>query len=313
MTISCDLVQDILPLYHDGICSEDIKRIVEEHLSQCDECKAVLARISDTRVDDSLALERDDVVRHHTQAVKRKSMIVGISIASIMAVPIVVCLIVNLISNHALDWFFIVLTALMTAASLTVVPLIMEERKGLWTLGSFAGSLTLLLLTCCIYTGGDWFAVAMIPILFSLSVLFAPFVIAQIPLKGFASANKGLLAMIVDTILLFAVVIVSGLYGGYTLTTNSIGKCFEESAQRIAPLEITSIRLWGISLYCGRITRMAAYLILLFPHKCYNLKGILERSLLTAVHTAFSFFNASFAAFKNTASNFTGSVAFFNR
>jgi len=100
-------------------------------------------------------------------------------------------------------------------ASLTVVPLIMEERKGLWTLGSFTGSLTLLLLTCCIYTGGDWFAVAMIPILFSLSVLFAPFVIAQIPLKGFASTNKGLLAMIVDTVLLFAVVIVSGLYGGY--------------------------------------------------------------------------------------------------
>lgn len=215
MTISCDLVQDILPLYHDGVCSEDSKRIVEEHLSECDECKAVLARINDTMVDDSLALERNDVVKHHTQAVKRKSMIVGISIASIMAVPIVVCLIVNLISNHALDWFFIVLTALMTAASLTVVPLIMEERKGLWTLGSFAGSLTLLLLTCCLYSGGDWFFVAIIPVLFSLSVLFAPFVLAQIPMRGFASNNKGLLAMAVDTFLLFAVIIVSGLYGGY--------------------------------------------------------------------------------------------------
>lgn len=213
MTISCDLVKDLLPLYHDGVCSGNSKQIVEEHLSECTMCKSLLAKINDTTVDNQLKRERDDVVRHHSQTIKRKSLIAGISIASVMAVPIVVCLIVNLASGRALDWFFIVLTALMTAASLTVVPLIMEERKGLWTLGSFTGSLTLLLLSSCLYSGGDWFFVAIIPVLFGLSILFAPFVVAQIPWKGFASENKGLLVMAADTVLFYAVIIVSGLYG----------------------------------------------------------------------------------------------------
>lgn len=213
MTISCDLVKDLLPLYHDGVCSENSKQIVEEHLLECDICKSLLAKINDTTVDNCLQRERNDVVRQHTKAVKKKSLTAGISIALIMAIPIVVCLIVNLVSGHALDWFFIVLTALMTAASLTVVPLIMEERKGLWTLGSFTVSLTLLLLSSCLYSEGDWFFVAIIPVLFGLSILFAPFVVAQLPLKGFASNNKGLLVMLTDTVLLYAVVIVSGLYG----------------------------------------------------------------------------------------------------
>jgi hypothetical protein len=132
-----------------------------------------------------------------------------------MAIPILVCLIINLATGHALDWFFIVLTSILTLASVTVVPLVMEQRKGLWTLGTFTGSLTLLLLTCCIYSRGDWFFVAVIPVLFGLSVLFAPFVARALPLKGFAAQNKGLLVMMIDTVLLFAIVAVSGLYGGY--------------------------------------------------------------------------------------------------
>lgn len=213
MTISCDLVKDLLPLYHDGICSENSKQLVEEHLSECGNCKSILAKIKDTTLDNQLQRERNDVVGHHAQAVKRKSLIAGISIASVMAFPIVVCLIVNIALDNALDWFFIVLTALMTAASLTVVPLIIEERKGLWTLGSFTGSLTLLLLTCCLYSGGDWFFISIISVLLGLSVLFGPYVVIRIPMKGFMASNNGLLVMAVDTILLYAVVIVSGLYG----------------------------------------------------------------------------------------------------
>jgi predicted anti-sigma-YlaC factor YlaD len=222
---SCDVVRDLLPLYHDGVCNASSVRFVEEHLAECEQCREMLEKIKNNAVDNYLVKVRDDVVRHHTQAVRRKFHIVGISLAAVAAVPVVVSLIVNLAVGRALDWFFIVLTSLMVFASLTVVPLVSEKNRGMRTLGSFAVSLTLLLLTCAIYTGGDWFFMAIIPVLFGLSVLFAPFIISQLPLKGFAAKHKGLLAMCVNTVLLFAVIIISGLYAGH-----SIGSIYWQSA-----------------------------------------------------------------------------------
>lgn len=38
-----DIVQDLLPLYHDGVCSEKSRAAVEEHLKACETCRAALA------------------------------------------------------------------------------------------------------------------------------------------------------------------------------------------------------------------------------------------------------------------------------
>lgn len=38
-SITCDVVQDLLPLYQDDCCSEQSKKIVVEHLSECEICK----------------------------------------------------------------------------------------------------------------------------------------------------------------------------------------------------------------------------------------------------------------------------------
>lgn len=45
--ISCEVIQDMLPLYYDNVCSNDSKRMVEEHLSYCDNCKMELEKIQD--------------------------------------------------------------------------------------------------------------------------------------------------------------------------------------------------------------------------------------------------------------------------
>lgn len=47
MNISCDIIKDLLPLYHDDVCSDDSKRTVEEHLSHCENCRAELAAMDD--------------------------------------------------------------------------------------------------------------------------------------------------------------------------------------------------------------------------------------------------------------------------
>lgn len=38
MKISCEVIEDLLPLYHDGVCSGDSRKLVEEHLKTCPKC-----------------------------------------------------------------------------------------------------------------------------------------------------------------------------------------------------------------------------------------------------------------------------------
>ena len=39
MNCSCNVIRDLLPLYYDGVCSEESKTIVDRHLSECESCK----------------------------------------------------------------------------------------------------------------------------------------------------------------------------------------------------------------------------------------------------------------------------------
>ena len=40
MSYSCEMIQDLLPLYLDGVCSEESKKAIEQHLAECSGCKA---------------------------------------------------------------------------------------------------------------------------------------------------------------------------------------------------------------------------------------------------------------------------------
>ena len=46
MKISCKIIEDLLPLYHDGVCSEESKIVVREHLKDCERFKDVLNTIT---------------------------------------------------------------------------------------------------------------------------------------------------------------------------------------------------------------------------------------------------------------------------
>ena len=47
MKISCEIIKDLLPLYHDGVCSNDSRSMVKEHIAYCDTCKAELQALDD--------------------------------------------------------------------------------------------------------------------------------------------------------------------------------------------------------------------------------------------------------------------------
>ncbi len=42
MKLNCKVIEDLLPLYLDDICSEESREIVEEHLKECEECRKLI-------------------------------------------------------------------------------------------------------------------------------------------------------------------------------------------------------------------------------------------------------------------------------
>lgn len=212
MKMNCNVIRDLLPLYADQICSDESKKLVEEHLAECGDCSTLLGQMHSMEVEAHLRAETGDVLRHQASFFKQKSAMIGAVIAGIFMIPILVCLIVNLATGAALDWFFIVLASLVTAASLIVVPLVMPENKLLWTLGTSTASLLLLLGVICIYTQGRWFFIAASSVLLGFSVCFLPFAVCAKPLRGLIGNQKSLTVMTSATLFFGLMMLSIGLY-----------------------------------------------------------------------------------------------------
>ena len=39
--MTCEVIRDLLPLYADGVASQESRALVEEHIRTCDECRAL--------------------------------------------------------------------------------------------------------------------------------------------------------------------------------------------------------------------------------------------------------------------------------
>lgn len=90
MSKQCKIVEDLLPLYHDGVCSDESRQMVEEHISQCEHCRRLLKLIDgelvspDAKDADIKPLEE---ISKTVKKGKKKALITGISLA--LAVMIV--------------------------------------------------------------------------------------------------------------------------------------------------------------------------------------------------------------------------------
>ena len=202
MKNSCDVIRDLLPLYADDACSEASRNLVEEHLAECQDCSCMLRRLRNDEIESGLQKEKQDVIEYGERRFKRRSATVGSTVSGIFMVPILVCLIINLVSGSAMGWFLIVLAAMAVAASLVVVPILVPKDKLFWTFCAFTASLMILLGITCLVSRGNWFWVASSAVLFGLSVLFLPFVIRAKPVqKWVGKTNKALIVLAADAVL----------------------------------------------------------------------------------------------------------------
>lgn len=121
---------------------------------------------------------------------------------------IVTCFICNLAVNHTLSWFFIVLTSVLLAFTVTSMPPLIRKHRGAVTLGAFTVALGLLLMVCNIYTGGNWFFISFVPVLYSFVLIFLPIVLPRLELPAPFCNHKALICFIADTVLTYGLVIV---------------------------------------------------------------------------------------------------------
>lgn len=65
--VSCEIIKDMLPLYYDDVCSDDSKRMVEEHLVGCHSCKVELDRF---KANFELSKEEIETIRNDGNVIK---------------------------------------------------------------------------------------------------------------------------------------------------------------------------------------------------------------------------------------------------
>ena len=129
------------------------------------------------------------------------------------------CAIGNLASQGTLSWFWIALAAVLLAASLTLVPALVGLRQELVpyrasiSLGGALASLELLLLVCCLYSGGDWFPMAGMSVLFGLSIFILPVVLRQLSLPVLEGRRLSAY-LVLETVLLELLLLTGCLYSG---------------------------------------------------------------------------------------------------
>ncbi|ADL53074.1 zf-HC2 domain-containing protein [Clostridium cellulovorans] len=104
MKISCEIIKDLLPLYYDGVCSNESKVVVEEHLAHCDVCKAEIQSMYDTLSIDDIEqnLKEAEAVKKLSKEWKRgmfKSLLKGILIAATIAIILYSFIGIKVVSN----------------------------------------------------------------------------------------------------------------------------------------------------------------------------------------------------------------------
>ncbi len=83
---SCDIIQDLLALYHDDVCSADSREAVEQHLAECEKCRDTIKLLGNTELENRIAEQTGEVIKKHRKKQNKKLRIVLIVAAAIIIV-----------------------------------------------------------------------------------------------------------------------------------------------------------------------------------------------------------------------------------
>lgn len=105
MKKNCEVIKDLIPLYADDVCSAESKKMVENHLKNCNECKEILETIKKDEKSKN-SIEKETMTSFYKTIKKRKIKAVIISLIVFIIVVLLIkyiytCILFNHIINKA--------------------------------------------------------------------------------------------------------------------------------------------------------------------------------------------------------------------
>ena len=79
MKENCEVIRDLIPLYVDDVCSAESKKMVENHLKNCNECKEILETIKKDEKSKN-SIEKETMTSFYKKIKKSKIKTVIISL-----------------------------------------------------------------------------------------------------------------------------------------------------------------------------------------------------------------------------------------
>ncbi len=128
------------------------------------------------------------------------------------AAALLTCFICNLAIDKTLSWFWIVVSALLLAFTFTNLPKLIKTHKLILIPLSQYLSLVLLFFVCCLYTGGNWFWIPTLSVLFGLVIIFAPIYIAKYNAFSKIKKYNDFISVAVDFLMLNILLVVINAY-----------------------------------------------------------------------------------------------------
>lgn len=88
--VNCDIIQDILPLYVDDVCSQASKQMIDVHLENCSFCKEKVQELQKDTISTQLTKEKNETFKKLVSRIKfRKACLIIICIISALVMIIV--------------------------------------------------------------------------------------------------------------------------------------------------------------------------------------------------------------------------------
>ena len=85
MRYKCAMIADLLPLYADGVCSEDSKKAVEAHLLECESCRNALEQMrADIPKEETLDLAEQEVLKKTSWIISKRAILAAAGVTAIV-------------------------------------------------------------------------------------------------------------------------------------------------------------------------------------------------------------------------------------
>lgn len=90
---SCEVIKDLLPLYEDGCCSEETKKLVEAHVKTCNTCRGLSETFQQEFLEETVCKEPEaEVLKRGYQKIRRRQkrgflILILAAAAAVLSVP----------------------------------------------------------------------------------------------------------------------------------------------------------------------------------------------------------------------------------